>query len=412
MEHSLQVRILKELFSQIDEKRNADAGRILKNPASAYVDPDIARQEWEQFFRGHPQIIGLTGDLPAAGSFFTVDDFGVPVLATRDREGKFRAFLNACRHRGVRLEEESRGKRRRFTCPFHGWTYDQSGALTAIPEAHDFGEIDKSCHSLIELPAVERHNVLWVHPDPAGALDVVDLLGPLEPELGQWDFSDMTFMGESLIEKDLNWKFANDTFGETYHFSRLHRNTLANIFVSDRLSFEEMGKNHRFVFANQRIHKVRQKPEAEWNITHGAAVLYYMFPNVHIGVGRGTIDLIKIYPDATNPMRSVTRIGHYFSQSLLDLKQEKEAETGVKVTADNIYDPDARAGALPDVEGAAAIFDSTVEHEDYWMGETTQQSIRTGLIDHLIFGRNEPALHHFHTTFREELGLPPMEVLQ
>ena len=34
---------------------------------------------------------------------------GVPILATRDKNGKFRAFLNACRHRGTAVEEAERG---------------------------------------------------------------------------------------------------------------------------------------------------------------------------------------------------------------------------------------------------------------------------------------------------------------
>ena len=38
----------------------------------------------------------------------TTSDFGVPVLAVRDDQGTFRAFLNVCRHRGVQLEAEGR----------------------------------------------------------------------------------------------------------------------------------------------------------------------------------------------------------------------------------------------------------------------------------------------------------------
>ena len=34
----------------------------------------------------------------------TSQDFGTPVLATRDADGQFRAFVNVCRHRGVLLE--------------------------------------------------------------------------------------------------------------------------------------------------------------------------------------------------------------------------------------------------------------------------------------------------------------------
>ena len=55
------------------------------------------------------------------------------------------------------------------------------------------------------------------------------------------------------------------------------------------------------------------------------------------------------------------------------------------------------------------MFDSTIEQEDYLMGETTQQAAENGVLKHLIFGRNEPALHHYHNTFREALNLPPLE---
>ncbi len=31
--------------------------------------------------------------------------------------------------------------------------------------------------------------------------------------------------------------------------------------------------------------------------------------------------------------------------------------------------------------------------------------------DHVIFGRNEPALHHYHNTYNRILGLDPLEVI-
>ena len=45
------------------------------------------------------------------------------------------------------------------------------------------------------------------------------------------------------------------------------------------------------------------------------------------------------------------------------------------------------------------------------MDEQTRRVAETGALTHLIFGRNEPALHHFHNTFREALCLPPLERL-
>ena len=61
------------------------------------------------------------------------------------------------------------------------------------------------------------------------------------------------------------------------------------------------------------------------------------------------------------------------------------------------------------LEATREVFDSTIEQEDYAMGEKAQQSAESGLLTHLLFGRNEPALHHYHNTFREALNLPPLE---
>ena len=105
-----------------------------------------------------------------------MDDFGVPILATRSRDGRCRAFLNVCRHRGVQVEQKPNGIRSTFSCPFHQWTYNNQGDLIAIPDEHQFGTIDKSCHSLIRLPMEERHGMLWLHPNPEGLLELEKFL--------------------------------------------------------------------------------------------------------------------------------------------------------------------------------------------------------------------------------------------
>ena len=104
----------------------------------------------------YQQVIGLSGDLPESNSFITCNDVGVPVLGTRDASGKFRAFLNSCRHRGSMVVHERRGTSSKFSCMFHGWTYDSTGSLVGIPMREHFGEFDSTCRGLIELPAMEN----------------------------------------------------------------------------------------------------------------------------------------------------------------------------------------------------------------------------------------------------------------
>ena len=62
MKHDLQVAIIEELMSQLDEGRNVDAGVQYKMTTQSYVCPEIAEQEQKHFFMDHPQLIGLSGD--------------------------------------------------------------------------------------------------------------------------------------------------------------------------------------------------------------------------------------------------------------------------------------------------------------------------------------------------------------
>jgi len=408
MNRDKQIRILAELMRQLDEQVNIDAGVQYRNPAEAYTSPALAQQEWEHFFRNHPQMIGLSGHLPEPNSYFTIDDFGVPVLATRDASGTFRAFVNACRHRGVRVANETKGITARFMCPFHNWTYATNGDLVGVPRAHDFGNLDRSRHGLKELPAQEKYGMLWVHPQPEGKFDVDVMLGGLAEELSEWNFADLVYVGESELRNDLNWKLANDTFGETYHFPRLHKETLGKLFYGDALVYEPFERNHRFVWANRGIDDLRGRPQSEWNYEHGAGWLYYLFPNVQLAGGGKSASVIKIYPDGENPGRSITRVGHYYCQELI----EASANATHVMSRETVYDPEQRANAAPSIEATMEIFDSTIEQEDYLMGETTQQAVQSGLIDHVMFGRNEPALHHYHNTFRMALGQPLMEKIE
>ena len=405
MDHSLQVEILKELMHQLDEGKNIDAGVQYRMPTSSYICPDVAAQEWQTFFAQHPQLIGLSGDLPGPGTFLTTDDFGTPILATRDKDGTYRAFLNVCRHRAVKVATEERGRQVVFTCPFHHWSYGGNGALLNVSDESDFGQINRQRLGLVELPAVEQGGLLWVHPLPDGKLDLDELLGEtLASELEGFALGDLVFAGHKTIDMQLNWKLANDTFGETYHFQKLHRNTLGRIYLGNNLHLKEFGRHHRFVTANRGIETMRALPETDWNILKATFVLYFLFPNIQMVVNEQSVSLIRIYPDRTNPGRSVTRISFYYSRAAMD-----DASRNAGVTAEDVYSIDARQDAGPSLAASLEVFRSTVEHEDYLMGEMQQRAAENGLMKEIIFGRNEPALHHFHQSYREALNLPPLE---
>ncbi|MGI9323790.1 MAG: aromatic ring-hydroxylating oxygenase subunit alpha [Pseudomonadales bacterium] len=387
MRHDQQVRILKELMRQLDHGVNADAGGLRKNPVSAYTCPELAEKEWLSFFRGYPQVLGFSGDLPEPGTFITNNDLGIPILATRDDSGRFRAFLNSCRHRGPMVESRRRGVANRFSCPFHAWTYRSDGSLTSVPMAEHFGAFDHSCHSLIELPSLERFGFLVVHTDPHAAIDAEALFAGLEDDLASWGWENLIHGADDTIDMRLNWKLATDTFGETYHFKRLHKNTLAQTFYGDVLSYESYARNHRMVLCLKAIDSLREQPEAQWHLLTGGFPVYFLYPNVLLNVGQSGVTMVRVYPDPNNVGRSISQVGYYFT-------------------------PEAKAQNLITPQQRGLGFSEVVADEDYATAETTQVALSSGLQDYVLFGRNEPPLHHYHNTFRRELGMAELPLLQ
>jgi hypothetical protein len=84
MQRSEQIAQVKVLLASLDSGVNVDAGGIRLNPTDSYINTETAQRERSLFFQSHPQVLGLSGDLPEPGSFITINDLDTRILATRD----------------------------------------------------------------------------------------------------------------------------------------------------------------------------------------------------------------------------------------------------------------------------------------------------------------------------------------
>ena len=91
-----------------------------------------------------------------------------PLVLWRDDSGAAHAFADRCPHRGARL---SLGCVRdgRLECPYHGWRFDASGQVRAIPALPGF--VPPSGHRATEHAIEERYGLLWVRLDRAATDD-------------------------------------------------------------------------------------------------------------------------------------------------------------------------------------------------------------------------------------------------
>lgn len=131
---------------------------------SRYYDRDFMALEWERLWTKTWQIAAVTADLPEVGSY-SVFDIGRESIIIVRTQTSFKAFYNACAHRGTRLVQQALGNKLTFVCPFHFWRYSSvTGELLNITDETTFREevvCDRA--GLTELACEELAGIVFVN---------------------------------------------------------------------------------------------------------------------------------------------------------------------------------------------------------------------------------------------------------
>ena len=173
------AELVERIFAHIDGKSTDRGTSVWCEPAENYSSPERFAAELE-VLRRVPMAFCPSAALPEPGSYIARTTVGTPLLLVRGSDGIVRGFRNACRHRGMKVEE-GEGCKRAFSCPYHAWTYGLDGSLRHIPGEEGFPGLDKAAHGLVPVAAVhEKGGLVFVTQDAPlsdGTLpDVPDLL--------------------------------------------------------------------------------------------------------------------------------------------------------------------------------------------------------------------------------------------
>ena len=372
MDHTLQVKVIREIFDLIDRGATAMAPDVYRHPVRDYTCPEQNAAERQKLFRDHPLVLCAAADLKAPGDFLTDDYTGVPILAVRGRDGRARAFVNACRHRGTRLADGRGNVRRAFICQFHGWTYGLDGGVTGIPYDDGFEGVDRSCLGLTELPVAEKYGLVWVRPSGGAPIDPDAILAGAEAELAPLNLQGFHPYGREVRTKPANWKLLMDTFMETYHFPVLHKETVNAVFLPNCATYDGFGPNCRLMGIRRSIAELREVPEADWQLIPHATIVWILFPNTVVVMQVGHLEIWRLFPGPDPVNETVFQVDLYTPDPVTSAKGRE------------LYD--YNLNYLLEV----------TEGEDFVVSVQAHQAFRSGAVDDIIFGRNEPALHHFH----------------
>jgi benzoate/toluate 1,2-dioxygenase subunit alpha len=226
--------ILERLDTAVVEDK---ARGVFKCRRDVFTDPALFELEMQHIFEGNWVFLAHESQITENNDYFTTFIGRQPIVITRDKAGELHAMVNACAHRGAVLCRRKHGNKGSFTCPFHGWTFNNAGKLLKVKDGKsgDYPEAfnTEGSHDLKRVPRFESYkgflfgsmndDVLPLDEHLAGARDVIDQIvdgcpGGIE-----------VLRGNSSYVYDGNWKLQMENGADGYHVSTVHWNYSATM---------------------------------------------------------------------------------------------------------------------------------------------------------------------------------------
>ncbi|MEH1017713.1 aromatic ring-hydroxylating dioxygenase subunit alpha [Micromonospora sp. CPCC 206060] len=193
----------------------------------------IFEEEMVKVFGGRSWVyLAHESQLPEPNSYLSLRMGRRPLLLTRDKHGAIHGIFNRCAHRGATICRDDSGVARSFQCPYHGWTFRNTGELVGVPWPQGYGpDFDKSQFGLRKVERVKAYRGFIFGTLNGDATSLEDWLGPARDWLDYW--IDRACGGEVIVRSAAfrmgyrgNWKLAYDNAGDGYHPSFSHRSLL------------------------------------------------------------------------------------------------------------------------------------------------------------------------------------------
>ncbi len=342
---------------------------VWREPVAHYRSEERFARE-RAVLRRWPVPFCPSAALPEAGSYLAREAAGTPLLVVRGRDGRVRAFRNACRHRGTQVAQGS-GCARSFVCPYHGWTYRLDGALHRVPHDDGFPGLDAEKSGLVPVACEERLGLVFVTQEP-GAVDADGVLAGLPPLVDPTQ----RFLGAGEVEAEVNWKIYLEGFLEGYHIRATHPKTFYPYGFDNLNVVETHGPHSRVTFPFRRIEKLADVPPEERRVDGLLTYVYHLFPNALVTVLSHHTNLVVLEPVALGRTRLLTW-----------------------ALTNRGGDPD---GA--DAKRDAEFVNSTGAAEDLAVVLSIQRSAASGANEFFTFGHFESLIAHFHRTLAGALA--------
>jgi len=197
-------------------------------PVDRYFSKEFHDLEVEKVWKRVWQMACHEDDIPDVGDHHVYDIAELSFLIVRSGVDEFKAFHNACLHRGRMLREHHGKWARELRCPFHGWSWNLDGTLKEVPCQWDFASVEPARYRLPEVKLARWGGFVFINPDDR-AEPFADFVGDLADHFTLLPYERR--YKEAHVAKILrcNWKVAQEAFSEAYHVVATHPTILGAI---------------------------------------------------------------------------------------------------------------------------------------------------------------------------------------
>jgi phenylpropionate dioxygenase-like ring-hydroxylating dioxygenase large terminal subunit len=281
-------QVVKRIFDHIDNSTTDMGNTTWREPVDNYRSKERLLGELT-ILQNRTIVFCPSSAVAKPGDYIARDAAGTPLIAVQGLDGKVRAFINACRHRGVQLAS-GKGCARALVCPYHGWAYSLEGSLRNIPHEHGFPDIDKLSRGLVELPCVVSNGLVFINQNPLA--NITDDISALPRIMS--DNCHLLKSGSQTVKA--NWKIHLESSLEGYHIRQTHKNTFFPVQYDNLTVVEAFSDNTRVAFPYQAIEGLRDKKLTSTSADGRLTYVYHLFPNVVISTFPGCMQVVVLEP--------------------------------------------------------------------------------------------------------------------
>ena len=190
-------------------------------PVRRYIDRHYHDMEKQRLWSRVWQVAAHEDDFENVGDVVPYDITDRSYLVVRTGEDEYKAYYNACLHRGRKLRESRSRSLDEIRCPFHGWAWNLDGTLKQVPCAYDFAGLEREEEGLPEVKLERWGRFIFINPDPdCGSL--ADHLGDLASQFPVLPYGRRYKMAHVARVIRANWKVVQEAFMESYHVLMTH----------------------------------------------------------------------------------------------------------------------------------------------------------------------------------------------